>query len=117
MGYGPILGDEALRRAVRGEMEFVYRFDHSRRRGLQGTTTNGDVSAGEEGTVTGTDTVTEIDRQQQEEHRGPPTWEEVAITAGCNQAFFDVMMGVCERGARVVLPVPWVSRRATSEAR
>jgi aspartate/methionine/tyrosine aminotransferase len=33
--------------------------------------------------------------------------QRVAITAGCNQAFFAAMLGVATAGDAVVLPVPW----------
>lgn len=38
----------------------------------------------------------------------PPTWKEIAITAGCNQAFFNTMLALCDRGDKVIIPVPWV---------
>ena len=33
--------------------------------------------------------------------------EQVAITAGCNQAFFATMLTLVERGGTVMLPTPW----------
>lgn len=35
------------------------------------------------------------------------TPEDVAITAGCNLAFFASVMTVAEKGDEVILPVPW----------
>src|SRR3954451_23918703 len=32
---------------------------------------------------------------------------EVAVTAGCNQAYFVAMMALAQRGAAVLLPTPW----------
>ena len=33
--------------------------------------------------------------------------EDVAITAGCNLAFFASIMTIAEKGDEVILPVPW----------
>ncbi|KAJ9097387.1 hypothetical protein QFC20_006211 [Naganishia adeliensis] len=108
-GYGPILGERALREAVCGEMEFVYQWNG-----------NGDTSrrddgerqaSGEDGGAAGVDaigeegTVSSVPAPTQGE--GPPTWEEVAITSGCNQAFFNTVMALCDRGDKVMIPVPW----------
>ena len=38
---------------------------------------------------------------------GPVTPGQVAITAGCNQAFFLAMLTLAERGDNVLLPLPW----------
>ena len=40
-------------------------------------------------------------------HAGHVATGQVAITAGCNQAFTLAMMAVAQRGDRVVLPAPW----------
>jgi len=42
-----------------------------------------------------------------EAHGGQVGADQVAITAGCNQAFTLAMMAVAQRGDRVMLPVPW----------
>ena len=42
-----------------------------------------------------------------ETHAGHVGADQVAITAGCNQAFTLAMMAVAQRGDRVVLPAPW----------
>lgn len=91
-------------------MEFVYRWNG-----------NGDTSrrddgerqaSGEDGGAAGVDaigeegTVSSVPAPTQGE--GPPTWEEVAITSGCNQAFFNTVMALCDRGDKVMIPVPWV---------
>ncbi|MDT7950874.1 MAG: aminotransferase [Acetobacteraceae bacterium] len=39
--------------------------------------------------------------------RGRVGPEQVAITAGCNQAFFLAMLAVARSGENVILPVPW----------
>lgn len=97
-GYGPILGEPDLRKAVAGEMAHVYRFaPHFTSAGATPTT---GTAAGEEGIDPS------LDGARQD--AGPPTWEEVAITAGCNQAFFDVMLALCESGDKLIVPVPWV---------
>lgn len=98
-GYGPILGEPGLRRAVAGEMAHVYRFDSHGT--SAGATTLTAPTVGEEG----------IDPSLHGSSRrdaGPPAWEEIAITSGCNQAFFDVMLALCESGDKVIVPVPWV---------
>ncbi|GHJ87058.1 hypothetical protein NliqN6_3460 [Naganishia liquefaciens] len=94
-GYGPILGEPELRRAVAREMAYVYRFD----RQASGTKVLSEPDVGEEGT--------DAPANGAREDTGPPGWEEVAITAGCNQAFFDVMLALCESGDKVIVPVPW----------
>ena len=33
--------------------------------------------------------------------------DEIAITAGCNQAFFLTMLSIAQRGDNVILPAPW----------
>ncbi|HEY8613165.1 MAG TPA: aminotransferase, partial [Roseomonas sp.] len=38
---------------------------------------------------------------------GRPSAAEVAITAGCNQAYFVAMMALAQRGDAVLLPTPW----------
>jgi aspartate/methionine/tyrosine aminotransferase len=38
---------------------------------------------------------------------GPVSAEEIAITAGCNQAFFVAMMALARPGDEVILPTPW----------
>ena len=38
---------------------------------------------------------------------GAVSSDQVAITAGCNQAFFLAMMTLAQRGDNVLLPVPW----------
>jgi hypothetical protein len=68
-------------------------------------------SIGEEGTAS----TSTNEKNEEGGGEGPPTWQEIAITSGCNQAFFDVMMAVCERGDGVVLPVPWVSSSVACE--
>jgi len=40
-------------------------------------------------------------------YRGRVAADEVAITAGCNQAFFLTMLAVAQAGDAVLLPVPW----------
>lgn len=35
------------------------------------------------------------------------TPDDVAITAGCNLAFFASVMTIAEKGDEVILPVPW----------
>lgn len=40
-------------------------------------------------------------------YEAPLREAEVAITAGCNQAFVTVMMALAGAGDRVILPVPW----------
>ena len=40
-------------------------------------------------------------------HAGHVGADQVAITAGCNQAFTLAMMSIAQRGDRVVLPAPW----------
>jgi aspartate/methionine/tyrosine aminotransferase len=104
-GYGPILGERSLREAVTREMEYVYRFsgDVARKEDGERVMKGGgaDVDAiGEEGTA--------VPLSEPIQRDGPPTWEEVAITSGCNQAFFNTVMALCERGDKVVIPVPWV---------
>jgi len=42
-----------------------------------------------------------------EAHGGQVGADQVAIIAGCNQAFTLAMMAVAQRGDRVMLPVPW----------
>jgi hypothetical protein len=81
------------------EMERMYRFKIPQTPTTSNSTT-ADSSIGEEGVAS---------LVVEKEGEGPPTWQEIAITSGCNQAFFDVMMAVCERGDGVILPVPWVS--------
>ncbi|MBB5694084.1 aminotransferase [Muricoccus pecuniae] len=62
-GYGPIMGEAALREAYAAELGSVY--------------------------------------------GGPRRAAEVAITAGCNQAYFVAMMALAGRGDAVLLPTPW----------
>jgi hypothetical protein len=110
VGYGPILGETELRKAVGVEMERMYRFKIPQ----TPTTSNSNTaepSIGEEGTLAATPATSAA-----KDGEGPPTWQEIAITSGCNQAFFDVMMAVCERGDGVVLPVPWVSRMSVARS-
>jgi len=38
---------------------------------------------------------------------GPPRAAQVAITAGCNQAYFVAMAALAQRGDAVLLPTPW----------
>ncbi len=38
---------------------------------------------------------------------GPVMPEEIAVTAGCNQAFFVVMLALAQAGEAVLLPTPW----------
>jgi aspartate/methionine/tyrosine aminotransferase len=38
---------------------------------------------------------------------GRPEASQVAVTAGCNQAYFVVMMALAQRGDAVLLPTPW----------
>lgn len=89
-----------LRKAVRVEMERMYRLPRNGQTPATTDSNTADPSIGEEGTTNDLAAT---------EGEGPPTWDEIAITSGCNQAFFDTMMSVCERGDGVVLPVPWVS--------
>lgn len=69
-GYGPILGEESLRKSVANEMQRLYQW--SKGSGV--------------------------------------SWEEVAISAGCNQAYLAVMLALCMPGDEVIIPVPWVSQ-------
>ena len=40
-------------------------------------------------------------------YRGDVTADDVAITAGCNQAFFVSMLALAKAGDEVILPAPW----------
>jgi aspartate/methionine/tyrosine aminotransferase len=83
--YGPIQGEAVLREAVLQEMRDVYKWDHS-----NGTTErNGSSSSGLKK-------------------------ENIAISSGCNQAFFIVLSALCQEGDDVIIPCPWVSTRRTS---
>ena len=62
-GYGPIMGDVALREAYAAQLSAVY--------------------------------------------GGRRDAAEVAITSGCNMAFFVAMMALAQRGDAVMLPTPW----------
>lgn len=96
-GYGPILGEKVLREAVREEMKYVYAWG-SKSRASNGVDGSEASAVGEEGIVDSSTTTA----------NGPPTWDEIAITAGCNQAFFNTVMALCDRGDKVIIPVPWV---------
>ncbi len=63
VGYGPVLGDPAVREAYAADVSAVY---------------GADVGA-----------------------------DQVAITAGCNQAFVIAMLSLARRGDAVLLPTPW----------
>ncbi|KAJ9093764.1 hypothetical protein QFC19_008203 [Naganishia cerealis] len=107
-GYGPILGEEGLRRAVKREMGWVYRWDGWEAMELDddaGRLASGKRSfeedVGEEGTiVSGRSSMNDAAAV-------PPAWNEIAITSGCNQAFFGVILALCGQGDKVLLPVPW----------
>jgi aspartate/methionine/tyrosine aminotransferase len=71
-GYGPILGEDALRSAYARHVGALY--------------------------VTGLDA------------------EAVAITAGCNEAFFVAMIGLAAAGDAIVLPQPWYFNHAMTLA-
>lgn len=105
VGYGPILGDEALRKVLRTEMGRVYRWEEARGGDEDGLDAGRDAEdVGEEGTVV-------MDNSKEEDEAVPsipPTWQEIGITSGCNQAFFGIMLTLCEKGDRVLIPVPWV---------
>lgn len=98
-GYGPILGERLLREGVEQEMGYVYGWDtpSGKTDGAVGQEESREA-VGEEGIVV----------ESTERGDGPPTWEEVAITSGCNQAFFNTVMALCDRGDKVIIPVPWV---------
>jgi hypothetical protein len=98
-GYGPILGERLLREAVREEMEYVYGFNDPRGSGGADGVEGSGEAVGEEGIIV----------ESTERGDEPPTWDEVAITSGCNQAFFNTVMTLCDRGDKVIIPVPWVS--------
>lgn len=38
------------------------------------------------------------------------TGEDIALTTGCNMAFFATIMSLAEAGDEVILPVPWYVR-------
>lgn len=40
--------------------------------------------------------------------------DDIAITAGCNLAFFAALLCVAQRGDEVILPVPWYAARCSS---
>ncbi|KAJ9093548.1 hypothetical protein QFC21_006389 [Naganishia friedmannii] len=108
VGYGPILGDEVLRRGLRTEMGRVYGWEESDSGDGESVPSLAKESGvveevGEEGTV-----VPDSNSKQEDETRSvPPTWNEIGITSGCNQAFFGIMLTLCERGDKVLIPVPW----------
>jgi aspartate/methionine/tyrosine aminotransferase len=62
-GYGPILGDDALRQAYARHLSHLY--------------------------------------------QAPIDQSQIAITAGCNQAFFACIIGLARYGDAIVLPYPW----------
>jgi aspartate/methionine/tyrosine aminotransferase len=62
-GYGPILGDDALRDAYAQHVS--------------------------------------------QQYRSPVKPAEIALTAGCNQAFFACMIGLARAGDAIILPFPW----------
>ncbi|KAJ9112526.1 hypothetical protein QFC22_006283 [Naganishia vaughanmartiniae] len=105
VGYGPILGEEALRRGLRREMGRVYEWEGADEEESRGVEEGGneDAEVGEEGSIVS---------NNNENGKGgaasiPPTWDEIGITSGCNQAFFGIMLTLCERGDKVLIPVPW----------
>lgn len=47
-------------------------------------------------------------------HGGRVTADDVAISAGCNQAFFVAMLAVAQAGEAVLLPTPWYFNHQTT---
>uniref|UniRef100_UPI003567A31A aminotransferase class I/II-fold pyridoxal phosphate-dependent enzyme n=1 Tax=Puniceibacterium confluentis TaxID=1958944 RepID=UPI003567A31A len=49
----------------------------------------------------------ELAAQWSEHYNGPARAEQIAITAGCNQAFAATITALCTEGDEVILPTPW----------
>ncbi|SNR57971.1 aminotransferase [Puniceibacterium sediminis] len=49
----------------------------------------------------------ELARQWADHYDGPARADQIAITAGCNQAFAATITALCNEGDEVILPTPW----------
>lgn len=98
---------------MRREMGRVYQWEEADGEDVQDTKLDAgqgagvgekEESVGEEGTAV----INGNSKKEDDAASGPPTWNEIGITSGCNQAFFGIMLTLCEKGDRVLIPVPWV---------
>lgn len=116
-GYGNILGEKGLREGVREEMRDIYRWDEDvagiAKAGQADFASDISGSVAEEGGMSSSAATQPNLTSTASNENGPGTKgvnaDNIAITSGCNQAFFITMSAICQAGDEVIIPCPWVS--------